>query len=117
MSNDLSTNQSFEYDTYISQLEVTIPVTHPNMVRLMPSPQLPLSRINIRQPIPHPNTVQLSPYPNRSSIVSAENNISVANPRSHRLPLISSTSGISPRINRFPPTSSSSVVMPRSNHV
>lgn len=121
LRNDLSTNQSFEHDTYVSELEVTMPMTHPNMVRLMPSSQLsqtPVSRTNIRQPIvsssiPHPNTVQLSPYPYRSSQVSAENNVSVTSSHSNRLPLISSTSGGSPRVNRFPPTSLSSVVNPR----
>lgn len=70
--NNLSISQSFEDDTSIYQLETTIPMTHPNMVRLIPrSPGLqnPVPGTNLRQlrtssNTPHPNMVQLSSLAN-----------------------------------------------------
>lgn len=106
--NDLNISQSVVNDTYISQLETTIPMTHPNMVRLLPCPQLPptpVSRENLRQPIvssntPHHNVVQLLPFPQSSTVTSS---------RENRLQLPSSTSASNSRINRLQPVPSTTV--------
>jgi len=72
--NNFSISQLVEDDTYISELDTTITMTHPNVVRLIPQSgvlQNPVPRMNLRQSItssntPHPNTVNLSPLSNIS---------------------------------------------------
>ncbi|XP_025196325.1 postreplication repair E3 ubiquitin-protein ligase RAD18-like [Melanaphis sacchari] len=119
-------NQSIEIDTFISQNDTFLTMSHPNMVRLIPCPQTPVSRENSRQPIvspntPHPNTVQLLPFP-QSSVAP------VASPRSNRLQptssthinrlqSTSSTSVFSPRVNRFQPSSPVSIISQRVNRL
>ncbi|XP_025424572.1 postreplication repair E3 ubiquitin-protein ligase RAD18-like [Sipha flava] len=103
--NDLNISQSIVNDTYISQLETTIPMTHPNMVRLLPCPPTPVSRANLRQPIAssnthHPNRVQLLPFPQSSTVISS---------RENRLQLPSSTSASNSRVNRLQPVPSTNV--------
>ncbi|XP_060836072.1 E3 ubiquitin-protein ligase LNX-like [Rhopalosiphum padi] len=112
--NDFNIDQSIEVDTFISQNDTIPTMSHPNMVRLIPFPQTPVSRENSRQPIvspntPHPNTVQLLPFP-QSSIAS------VASPRSNRIQP-SSTNVLSSHVNRLQSTSSTSVYSPRASRL
>lgn len=109
ISGDLSISQSILNDTYISRSETTVPMTHPNMVRLTPcrqQPPTPVSTENPRQPIvssnntPHHNIVQLLPYPQSST---------VANSRNNRLQHPSTTSTLNSRVHRFQPVPSTSV--------
>lgn len=110
----ITNNESIVDDTYISLLETSTPMAHPNMVRLIPqqSPIIEveenLRQLTINQNIPHHNTVQLSPFP-RSSVASSITN------RKNRFQPTSSLSHLSPGVYRIQQTSSTSVVNPSVN--
>jgi len=103
---DLNTsNDSVVEDTYyISLLENTTPMQHPNMARLIPlQSNTPETRTNIRQAAvfpssAHHNVAELSPFPRSSAISSRPNQIQST-----------FTSVGSPQLNSVQSTSTSSL--------
>lgn len=115
--NSLNVSESLVDDTFVSQLEITTPMTHPNMVRLIPqqfrTPEVGLnvrsSAVSLNQGpgIPHHNVVELLPFPT-STDNSSRGNLIQPTP---------STSVVSPHHSRFKPTTSASVVNTRVNNI